>query len=97
MTGRPSAPQPPARFGPYELVRELGRGGMGAVFQARDPLTGRDVALKTLLRPADELARARFRREAEALAALDHPGVVKVHATGEVDGRPYLVCELIEA
>jgi hypothetical protein len=68
---------------------------MGVVFRARDPATGREVALKTLLRPQPQ-ALARFRREAEALALVDHPGIVKVHATGEADGRPFIVCELVE-
>jgi hypothetical protein len=90
----PGLSTPGARLGPYALVGELGRGGMGVVFLARDP-AGRDVALKTLL-AFDPHGLARFRREAEALAALDHPGIVKVHAAGEADGRPYLVCELIE-
>jgi hypothetical protein len=83
------------RFDGYEVVGELGRGAVGVVLRARDPL-GREVALKTLQAAGqDATALARFRREAEALAALDHPNVVKVHAAGDVAGRPYLVCELI--
>jgi hypothetical protein len=83
------------RFGPYQVTGELGRGAMGVVLRAREPETGREVAIKTLLRP-DPQAVVRFRREAETLGALDHPGVVRVHATGELGGLPYLVCELIE-
>ena len=92
-TGPPPAAAPAVPG--YEVLGELGRGGMGVVLRARDGRTGREVALKTLLRPQPE-ALARFRREAEALAALDHPGIVKVHGTGEADGRPYMVCELVE-
>ena len=73
----------------------LGRGGMGVVYRARDPV-GRDVALKTVLTVDEPQGLERFRREAEALAALDHPGIVKVHASGAADRRPYMVCELVE-
>jgi tetratricopeptide (TPR) repeat protein len=80
-------------LGPYRVLCELGRGGMGVVFKAFDPALGRAVALK-VLRPerADLASRARFVREARAAAALDHPHVVPVHAVANpADGPPYLV------
>ena len=86
------------RLGPYELVGVLGRGGMGAVYRARHPRLEREVALKVLRSGADATPhqRARFLREAEALAALRHPHVVTVHAAGQASGGGYLVMELVE-
>ena len=88
-----SATEVPAAIGGYDVVRCLGRGGMGAVFLARDPRLGRNVAVK-VLRPAlaaDPAARDRFRREALAAGRLDHPNVVPALDAGEEDGCPYLV------
>ncbi len=81
----------------FHIVRELGRGGMGVVYLARDEKLNREVAVKVLLSGefASELARQRFRTEAEAVARLKHPNIVEVHAFGETDGRPYLVLEFI--
>ena len=80
----------------YLLVRRLGEGGMGVVFLARDPLLKRDVAVK-VLQPdlaKDQVARARFHREAEAVAAIAHPNVVSIYAIGELpDGTPYFVMQ----
>jgi serine/threonine protein kinase len=81
---------PPPRLGNYELDRELGRGGMGSVYQARQISLDRDVALKLL---ADDLAGdeefvARFTREAYAAAQLAHHNVVQVHDIGSVDAQP---------
>jgi len=82
----------------YEVIRELGRGGMGVVYLARQSGLGRLVALKMILageysRPQD---RARFRSEAEAVARLEHPNLVKIYETGEQDGRPYFSMEYVD-
>lgn len=85
----------PTTIGPYDVVREVARGGMGVVYQVLDPGTGTHYALKTLLLTShpslfDE-ERARFLREAEVLARLRHPHIVQVHAA-DLDGTtPYLV------
>jgi WD40 repeat protein len=81
----------------FEVVRELGRGGMGVVYLARQLQPDRLVALK-LLRAADqadEAELARFRLEAETLARLRHPNIVQIHVVGEHDGRPFLALEYI--
>src|SRR6476619_4422822 len=82
----------------YRLDRSLGNGGMGEVFEATDLTLHRNVAVK-LLSPSlvqDEPARARFLREARALAQVNSPHVVAVYDAGEDDERPYLVMELVE-
>ena len=88
----------PRPFAGYELLSELGRGGMGVVYQAQQRTPHRLVALKVLLSgehaAPEELAR--FRTESEAVAALNHPNVVQVYEVGEHDGRPYFSMELIE-
>jgi len=86
-----------ARLGQrYRLLSELGRGAMGVVYRAREPGTGREVALKVIAGEGlGEKRLARFRREGEITAGLDHPGIVKVHAAGDVDGIPYLAYELV--
>jgi serine/threonine protein kinase len=81
-----------------EVLAEIGRGGMGVVFKARQKELNRLVAVK-VLRPealADAEQLARFRKEAEVLARLEHPNIVRVHSAGEQDGCPYLVLELVE-
>ncbi|MFT5528254.1 MAG: hypothetical protein ACI9HK_006243 [Pirellulaceae bacterium] len=82
----------------YEIIGELGRGGMGVVYKARDLRLKRTVALKMILAGhhagSDELGR--FRMEAEAAARLQHPNIVQIFDIGEPDGKPYLTFELIE-
>jgi predicted Ser/Thr protein kinase len=82
----------------YEVLEELGRGGMGVVYKARQSGFNRLVALKMLLAGAhaadDE--RERFHREAEAVARLRHPGIVDVYAYGEIDGCPFFSLEFLE-
>ncbi|MFN0010390.1 MAG: protein kinase domain-containing protein [Phycisphaerales bacterium] len=89
---------PPASIGPYTIQRELGRGGMGVVYLARDPKLDRDVAIKSL--PAlfaQEPARLeRFQREAKVLASLNHPGIAAIHGLEIVDNQHYLVLEYVE-
>ncbi|HJU84473.1 MAG TPA: protein kinase [Holophagaceae bacterium] len=84
--------------GRYRLARLLGEGGMGLVFEARDLRLGREVALK-LLKPelyANADLRARFQQEAKVLASLDHPGLIGIHDSGELeDGSAFLVMELL--
>jgi predicted Ser/Thr protein kinase len=95
----PPAPASPAAgsLGPYRVLGELARGGMGVVYRAHDPRVGRDVAIKLLhMRGASREQRERFQREAEALGRLQHENVVPVHDRGEHDGLPYLVMSLIE-
>jgi TolB-like protein len=89
---------PGSRLGPYEIAAKLGEGGMGEVFRARDPRLERDVALKVLpAEVADDAERLeRFRREARALAALDHPGIVTVFSVEEADGVQFLTMQLVE-
>jgi serine/threonine-protein kinase len=91
----PSAPPLPSVPG-YVIARELGRGGMGVVFLATQLRLQRPVALK--MPPADLGAEdwRRFRTEAEAAARLHHPHVVQVYETGEHQGRPFMVMELLE-
>src|SRR5262245_13999557 len=86
-----------ARFVPgYELLGELGRGGMGVVYKARQLKLNRIVALKMIRGGhADVHARERFRREAEAVAQLQHPNIVQIHEVGEHNGRPYLALEFV--
>jgi serine/threonine protein kinase len=83
----------PEKIGRYEVVRELGRGGMAVVYLAQDPYMKRQVAVKVLPRQFtfDEQFRARFEREAQVIAALEHPSIVPVYDFGEHDGQPYIV------
>lgn len=85
-------------LGPYELLATAGRGGQGLVFKARQPRTGREVALKRLAagRFSTPDMRARFQREVEAVAALEHPNIVTVYGSEELHGEPVLVMQWID-
>jgi serine/threonine protein kinase/tetratricopeptide (TPR) repeat protein len=87
----------PDRIGRYAILRRLGQGGMGVVYAARDEQLGRTLAIKTLtVVGADETARKRFLREAQAAASVNHPHVCQVYEIGEEPGRPFIVMELLE-
>ena len=88
---------PGTRLGPYEILARIGEGGMGVVYRARDPRLDRQVALKLLPADmaADSRARERLRREAMAVAALDHPYICKIFEIGEDGDALFLVMEYI--
>ncbi|HEX4913384.1 MAG TPA: serine/threonine-protein kinase, partial [Vicinamibacterales bacterium] len=85
-------------FGPYQIVAKVGTGGMGEVYRARDARLGRDVAVKILAAAytQDQDRIRRFRQEAAAASALNHPGILTIHEAGEVDGCQYIATELVE-
>lgn len=96
----PAEPKPaePSRLGEFEIIREIGRGGMGVVYEARQVSLNRKVALK-VLPPAmrsDRRLLTRFQREAEAAARLRHPNIVPVYSIGESAGAPFFAMELVE-
>ena len=88
----------PASIGPFTIERELGRGGMGEVYLARDTRLDRQVAIKAmpahLAQDPDRLAR--FQREAKVLASLNHPGIGTIYGLEEADGHQYLILEFVE-
>ena len=85
-----------ARLGGYEIVAPLGAGGMGEVYRARDAKLGRDVALKILPDAQDADRVARFKREAQVLASLNHPHIAAIYGFDESNGTQFLVLELVE-
>jgi serine/threonine protein kinase len=91
------APPLPRSFGDFVLEAELGRGGMGVVYKARQNSLGRTVAIKLVREAhlASDADRGRFRGEAEAAARLHHPNIVTVHEVGTVDGQAYLCLEYV--
>ena len=93
-----TAPAPGSQIGPYKIVREIGRGGMGLVYLARDARLDREVAIKVL---PEKLADnpdslARFEREARAVAALSHPNILAIFDVGNEEGVSFVVTELLE-
>ncbi len=96
----PSSPtlELPCRFGEYVLEEELGRGGMGVVYRARQLGLNRDVAVKMILRGqlASTADRDRFQAEAEAAAKLDHPGIVPVYDVGQQDAHSYFSMKYVQ-
>ncbi|MCF6286280.1 MAG: serine/threonine protein kinase [Candidatus Hydrogenedentes bacterium] len=98
MNNADSSAQSAYVLGGYEIVETTGAGGMGVVYKGIDPALGRAVAIKVL---KDELQAhpavvARFRREAEAIATLNHPNIVRIYAVGDSDTVPYIAMEFVE-
>src|SRR5512140_2957367 len=87
-----------SRLGPYEILGQIGAGGMGGADRAKDPRLGREVAIKVLpasfSQDADRLKR--FEQEARAAGVLNHPGITAVYDIGTAEGAPYIVTELLE-
>src|ERR1700745_754305 len=86
------------KLGPYEIVAQLGAGGMGEVYPARDPRLERTVAIKILPShlSSNPEAKQRFEREARAISSLNHPHICTLHDVGHQDGTDYLVMEFLE-
>src|SRR5512147_1308493 len=85
------------RLGQYEVTAVLGKGGIGVVHRAHDTKLNRPVAIKLLSEElADASARRRFQREAQLASSLNHPHILTVYDAGELEGRQYLVSELVD-
>src|SRR5947207_15361079 len=89
------------RVGPYEVLKQLGSGGMGEVYRAHDSRLGRDIALKVIRRAmilggSQDDALERLLREATLASALNHPNIVTIHETGIIDRDRYIAMELVE-
>ena len=82
----------------YHITAAIGVGGMGEVYRATDTTLNREVAIKVLpsVVAGDARRLARFRREAQLLAALNHPNIASIHGLEEADGKPFLILELVE-
>src|SRR5437868_9981026 len=85
-------------LGPYRILAQLGAGGMGEVYRARDRRLNREVAIKVLPASlADDADRLlRFAQEAQAASALNHPNIITIHEVGEIEGLHFIVTELID-
>lgn len=88
----------PERIGKYQIVGKLGQGAMGEVFRGHDPVLNRDVAVKRISSglDADEMLKKRFKREAEAVALLNHPHIITVYELGFEGDQMYMAMELLE-
>ena len=97
--GETTPPSPPRSIDGYDILGELGRGGMGIVYKALDPRLNRVVAIKTVSESAFSAPpqRRRFLGEAEVIARLRHPNIIPIYAVGESQGRPYFSLEFAEA
>ena len=86
-----------SKLGSYEVVAQIGAGGMGEVYQAHDTKLGRDVAIKVLPEAFahDPERLSRFQREAKMLASLNHPNIATIHGLEQSGGTSYLVMELV--
>ena len=96
---RPLLMRAGTRLGPYEIVAAIGAGGMGEVYKARDERLARDVAIKLVAAHSTDSTRARerFKREAQAVAALQHPNICTIYDVGETDdGHAFIVMELLQ-
>jgi len=89
------------QLGRYRLLAELGRGAMGVVYKAEDPLINRSVAIKTIIMTDDPAGRAdyeaRFFQEAKAAGGLNHPNLITIHDVGREGEVAYMAMELLEA
>ena len=88
---------PPCEFGRFIVERELGHGGMGGVFLARDKMLDRPVAVKVMLKEygSDEIFVEKFKKEAQSAARLIHPNIAQIYSYGICDGMPYISMELV--
>ncbi len=87
--------QPGHKLAHYEIAEPIGKGGMGAVYRAKDSKLGRDVAIK-VLRVTDPERLRRFEQEARAASALNHPNIVTIYEIDEHEGTPYIAMEYVK-